>query len=318
MNGPPASGRGVGLAAAAVSAVAWGSAFPVLALAMAHIHPLWVSAIRFAIALPVLLVILICLEGARALRFDGKFWAMLFIGGGGIAGYNIFALAGMNISGAAHGALMFATVPLMTAVANAIRTRTMPPIATLACVVAAFLGIALVITGGDPAVLMRGGSVIGDGLLLLGSVAWVMYTIERAKYPTFSALRFTSLTMITGVLVIAIAAVVAMTWMHVAFPQGSQIQAAVWTLVYGGIVPVVGAMLLYNLAVGKIGPASTALFANAVPIVTIAIEAARGIHLTPVEYVGSAIVLAALIVNNLLATPRAHTASLHHDHPRIA
>ena len=169
---------------------------------------------------------------------------MPFIGGGGIAGYNIFALAGMNISGAAHGALMFATVPLMTAVANAVRTRTMPSIATLACVVAAFLGIALVITGGDPAVLARGGSVIGDGLLLLGSVAWVTYTIERAKYPTFSALRFTSLTMITGELVIAIAAVVAMIWLRVGFPAGSELRAADWLLVYGGIVPVVVAMLL--------------------------------------------------------------------------
>lgn len=317
MTAPPASGRGVGLAAAAVSAIAWGSAFPVLALAMAHIHPLWVSAIRFAIALPVLLLILVCVEGAHALRFDGKFWAMLFIGGGGIAGYNIFALAGMNISGAAHGALMFATVPLMTAVANAVRTRTMPSIATIACVVAAFLGIALVITGGDPAVLVRGGSVIGDGLLLLGSIAWVTYTIERAKYPTFSALRFTSLTMITGELVIAIAAVVAMTSLHVGFPAGSELRAADWLLVYGGIVPVVVAMLLYNLAIGKIGPASTALFANAVPIVTIAIEAARGIHLTPVEYVGAAVVLVALVVNNLLASSRVHRDLLFHDHPRI-
>jgi len=318
MSGPPASGRGVGLAAAAVSAIAWGSAFPVLALAMEHIHPLWVSAIRFAIALPVLLGILICVEGARALRFDGRFWTMLFIGGIGIAGYNIFALAGMHVSGAAHGALMFATVPLMTAVANAVRTRKMPSIATLACVVAAFLGIALVITGGDPAVLVRGGSVIGDGLLLLGSLAWVTYTIERANYPSFSALRFTSLTMITGELVIAIAAIAAMTFLHVEFPQVLQIHQAAWLLVYGGIVPVVVAMLLYNLAIGKIGPASTALFANAVPIVTIAIEAARGIHLTPVEYAGSAVVLAALILNNLLASPQAHTASLHHDHARIA
>lgn len=312
------AGRTAGLAAASVSALLWGSAFPVLTLAMQHIHPLWVSAIRFAVALPVLLGILAWVEGVRALRFDGRFWAMLAIGGIGIAGYNIFALAGMNISGAAHGALMFATVPLMTAVANAARTRTMPSAATMACVVAAFLGIALVITGGDPAVLVRGGSVAGDGLLLLGSAAWVTYTIERAKYPAFSALRFTSLTMITGELTIAVAAVVAMTWLHVAFPQPSQIQASAWLLAYGGIVPVVGAMLLYNLAIGKIGPASTALFANAVPIVTIGIEAARGSHLTPVEYLGSAVVLGALAVNNLLATPREHAEVLQHGHARIA
>ncbi len=94
MSAAPASGRATGLLAAAVSAIAAGSAFPVLALAMDQVHPLWVSALRFAIALPVLLLLLVCIEGVRSLRFDGKFWAMLGIGGGGIAGYNIFTLAG--------------------------------------------------------------------------------------------------------------------------------------------------------------------------------------------------------------------------------
>ncbi len=213
---------------------------------------------------------------------------------------------------------MFSTVPLMVAIANAVRTRKMPSAATIVCVVIAFLGITLVITGGDPAVLLKGGSVVGDGLLLLGSAAWVMYTIERAKYPTYSALRFTSLTMITGEMVTAIAAVIAMTWMHVSFPDGYQLHADTWPLVYGGIVPVVGAILLYNFAIAKIGPGPTALFGNLVPIVTIAIQAARGIHLTPVELAGAAVVLAALVANNLLATPREHTHSLGHGHPRIA
>jgi len=118
--------------------------------------------------------------------------------------------------------------------------------------------------------------------------------------------------------VLAIAAVVAMIWLRVGFPAGSELRAADWLLVYGGIVPVVVAMLIKKLAIGKIGPASTALFANAVPIVTIAIEAARGVHLTPVEYAGATVVLVALVVNNLLASPRVHRDLLFHDHPRIA
>ncbi len=303
----------IGVALALGAAFAWGSSFPAIAQCMAFVQPLWVTAIRFGAGLVPLLAALALLEGRKAFSFEGRWLAICATGAIGMGGYNLFAVYGIKLAGAEHAALLFAMVPLMTTMAVAIGTRTMPSATTLVCTLAALFGIALVVTGGNFADFLHSASVLGDALLFAASLCWVYYTIERAKYPGFSALRFTTLTLLAGEVVILVSSFATSAFLGVAYPSAADLRQSALLFAFVALVPVIVALICYNAAIAKLGPDRAALFINAVPVVTFAVQAALGINAPPVEYAGAAIVIAALVANNLAG----RHAPAAHAHPRI-
>jgi len=303
-----------GAALALLASLAWGSSFPAIAQCMLLIAPLWVTAIRFGIALPPLIAACLLLEGPKAFSLEGRGRGLLAIGAIGMGGYNLIGVYGIKLAGPEHAALLFAMVPLMTTIAVAVRTRTMPSAVTLGCTLCALAGITLVVTGGDFAAFAHTASFAGDALLFAGSLTWVVYTIARPSFASFSALRFTTLTLVPGELVIVCAALVSSVFFHAGFPSGADLQQTALLFAFLGFAPVIVAVIAYNAAIGRLGPDRAALFINAVPVVTFAVQASTGVHLPPIEYAGAAIVVAALVVNNLAGK---HAAAAH-AHPRIA
>ncbi len=273
-----------GIAFALGAALAWGTGFPAIAACMSYIQPLWTTAIRFGIALPALLIMLCFLEGWRALRYEGRSWRVFATGAIGMGGYNVFGVYGIKLAGAEHAALLFATVPLMTTIVIAIRTHKMPSPLTLGCILAALIGISLVITAGNFAAFLQTASVGGDALLFVASLTWVVYTIERGKFANWSSLRFTSLTLIAGEALILAAAFIASKFFGETLPDGNALYLASWLLGYAGLMPVIIALLCYNAAVARLGPATATLFINFVPVVTFAVQALAGTHLPLIEY----------------------------------
>jgi drug/metabolite transporter (DMT)-like permease len=303
-----------GIALALLAAFAWGTSFPAIAQCMQTIAPLWVTAIRFGIALPPLIIACYALEGRNALSLGRSALPILAIGAIGMGGYNIFAVYGIKYAGAEHAALLFAMVPLMTTVAGAIRTRTMPRPATLGYALAALFGIALVITAGNFGTFFRTASFAGDGLLFLASLTWVYYTLARAKYASWSPLRFTTVTLVSGEAAIVIATLAASAFLGGGYPSAAELRATAWLFAFLGFAPVIVAVVAYNAAISKLGADRAALFINVVPVVTFAVQALTGTHLSQVEYAGAAIVLAALVANNLSGL---HGAQTVHAHPRV-
>jgi len=304
-----------GVALALLAALAWGTSFPAIAQCMQLIAPLWVTAIRFGIALPPLIIACYALEGRRALSLGGRALPILAIGAIGMGGYNIFAVYGIKYAGAEHAALLFAMVPLMTTVVSAIRSRTMPAAITIGCTLAALAGIALVITGGNFGTFFRSASFAGDGLLFLASLTWVYYTLARVKFASWSPLRFTTVTLISGEAAIVAATLVASFFFHGGYPSVADLRATGWLFAFLGFAPVIVAVIAYNAAISKLGADRAALFINVVPVVTFAVQAFTGSRLPPIEYAGAAIVLAALVANNVSGK---HGATAVHAHPRVA
>jgi drug/metabolite transporter (DMT)-like permease len=305
----------IGIALALLASLAWGASFPAIAKCMELIEPLWVTAIRFGIAIPPLLVACYFVEGKRAFSLEGRLLPIFGIGAIGMGGYNIFAVYGIKYAGAEHAALIFAMVPLMTTVATAVRTRTFPVSLTIACTLAALVGIALVITGGDFVSFFHNASFAGDGLLFLGSAMWVYYTIARSKFASWSALRFTTATLVSGELVIVVATLISTAFFNGGFPSVEDLRETALLFAFLGIAPVIVAVIAYNAAISRLGPDRAALFINVVPVVTFVVQAIGGTRLPLIEYAGAAIVIAALIVNNLGGK---HGAEVAHAHPRIS
>jgi drug/metabolite transporter (DMT)-like permease len=74
-----------------------------------------------------------------------------------------------------------------------------------------------------------------------------------------------------------------------------------WALLYIAVFPLYVAIMLFGVAVARLGPLNTLLGGNGVPLVVFAIEAARGRLPTAIEWIGALLVIGALAANNLLA-----------------
>src|ERR1700716_3221548 len=158
--------------AALCVALAWSGSWITGKLALAIAPPLELSAVRFIIAAAVLAGI------AIATRTDlgrGNLWPVVFAGVFGYFAYNAFVFVGLTMAPASDGALIVPTlIPVLTAIAaSSIGERvTATKVAGFAV---ASVGAALVIgqTGGD----VSSRRLVGDVLMLLGTVCWAIYTV---------------------------------------------------------------------------------------------------------------------------------------------
>jgi drug/metabolite transporter (DMT)-like permease len=186
---------------------------------------------------------------------------------------------------------------------------TRPANFTLACIAVAILGVFLVITKGDPAHAFTGGTFLGDVLIFLGAMSWIAYTIGAVSFPGWSALRFTTLTCLPGTAGIFLITGIAGLLGYASAPALATVAAFGWELAYLAVLTVVLAVLFWNMAIGYLGALNTMLLGNLVPVVTFAIRILQGHRFETIELAGAALVVAALIANNLYLRGRISAAA---------
>ena len=292
-----------GVALATSTAVIWGVMFVVGKSALDRIDAFHLTTIRYAVAGAVLLVLLVAVEGLRALRLEGRGLRLWALGSLGFAGFNLLAFTGLQHARAESAALIVAFAPMVTAIVLWVRTGVRPRTFVFLTFPAALLGVALVISQGDLSSI-AGAVGWGDVLVLAGVVSFVVYTIGAAEFPTFSPLRYTALTAGLGWTTVASATVLATVSGLEPLPSASDVWEVTPQIAYITFLGAVVAVLAWNAAVGSIGPQNTALFGNLLPITTFGVEIARGYRPSALEYVGAAITVGALAVTNLLSRRR--------------
>jgi drug/metabolite transporter (DMT)-like permease len=292
--------RGAGLLLTA--ALAWGGLFPVAMVTLPVLDPFHMTAIRYGITAVVFAGLLAWVEGTRALSAEGRGWRVALLGTTGFAGLGLFVFVGLQHSRPEHGAVIMATQPLIAALVAWWLRGARPARATLGFLAFALVGVILVVTKGRFAGLFAGGTGVGDVLMLLGAVSWVVYTLGAADFPSWSPLRYTGLTCLFSIPAIFGIAAVASASGYVATPTLHDVESVRWQLAYiVGIASVLG-VLSWNAGNKLIGPVNGVLFINFVPITVFAIRIAQGHRFEPIEFVGAAIVIGALVSNNVLVT----------------
>ena len=296
------------------AALAWGAMFPIASPALARVDAFHLTSVRYLAASAVFLALLAAVEGPRALRTERRTAELWLFGTLGFAGFNMLTYLALEHTRPQDAALIVATAPVITVLLVWALGGGRPRGAQLGLTALAFLGVALVISHGDPARL-AGANALWELLVLGGVLGWTGYTLAASRrFPAFSPLRYTALTAALGtVSVVAITAVITAAG-GVDNPTVSDYGVEWWRLIYVAGPAAVIAVLAWNAGVKRLGAADGSLFINLVPVVTFAIAIGQGYRPGAVEFAGAALTVAALVGANLVArrplAARRHAAAL--------
>ena len=289
----------------AATGMAWGGMFPVMKPLLAEIDPITLTLVRFGFSVPILIALLVSLEGYKALRMKGRLLRLWWLGTLGFTGFGVLLVFGLKATRPEHGAVVPALMPLITVAVVAIRTRIWPAAQALAAVAMAIAGVVLIVTHGDPSALLNSDAGRGEALILLGATCWVFYTLGAAEFRAWSALRYTTLTCALGVSSLAVLECIAVKAGVVALPTPTKLIGAAPDLAYLVLVASVMGLLFWNAGMQAVGPARGVLFINLVPVTAFAIAVLGGRVPGGAEIAGVALVISGLVLNSFQPTARA-------------
>ena len=288
-----------GLAWIGLAILCWTPLFSVAKRTLPYLDAYALGSVRYVFGVALLVLLLVLFESRAALRYEGRLGAATLYGLIGITGFNLFVWIGLGYTRPEHASIILALQTPLTALAVWLAHGQRPARFTFGCVAAAIGGVVLVITKGDLANALAGGSLLGDTLIFLGAVSWVTYTLSASRFPRWSPLRFTVLTCIPGGVGLVVAHGIALAVGAAAVPSPETLLAAGWQILYFSVGTVVLGVLGFNAAARRLGPLNTMLMLNLIPIGVFGIEAALGRSFAAVEIAGAAIVIGALVANNL-------------------
>jgi len=294
-----------GLAWAGLCILCWAPLFSIAKRTLPHIDAFALGTIRYAIGIVLLGALLVAVEGRAALRFDGRFGPAALFGLIGITGFNLFVWLGLAFSLPEHASIILALQTPLTALAVWALRGQRPAAFTLGCVLLAIAGVFAVITKGDPVGALaeltsaNGHALLGDLLVFCGALAWVTYTLSATYFAGWSPLRLTVLTSIPGAVGLTVANAVAVAAGWATVPSPGTIAEVWWQLAYFSVGTVVLGLLAFNNGARRLGPLNMMLMLNLIPVSVFAIEAGLGRSFAFIEIGGAAMVIGALVANNL-------------------
>ena len=273
--------------------------FPIAKRSLAMIDAFSLGTLRYVLGLAIFSALLWAIEGRQAFRYGTRLWPAIGFGVFGITGFNTLVWYGLNFTRPEHAGILMALQTPLIALSLWVLRGQRPAAFTLGCVAVAIGGVILVVTKGDPARAFEGGSLLGDVLVLLGAVCWVAYSMAGGRFTGWSSLRMTTLTCIPGGIGLLLANATAVATGFVPMPSLEAIGQVWWQVTYFALGSVVLGVLGFNAGVKHLGALNAMLMVNLVPVGVFAIEAALGRRYETVELAGAAVVIGALVANNL-------------------
>jgi len=277
----------------------WGTQFPVAKSAFEVVDALHVTSMRYAFALLLMIPLYAMREGRTAFDYYGQFWPATLIGVVGMCGSPVLVFLGLAMSAPEHATVILALQPSMTALADWLVRGRRPANFTLACVVTAFAGVALAVTRGDIGHLIDKDAMTGNLLVFTGAMCWVAYTMASERFRGWSALRLTTLTLIPGTLGILAVTAIAVALGRAQVPSAGEVASIGWQLLFLSFAGVFLGMIWWNAGTQRIGSLNAMLMLNLIPVVTFIIRHIQGHRFAVAEFAGGAMVIGALIANNL-------------------
>lgn len=220
--------------------------------------PFAATALRFAIAFPLFLV-LMRLTSAQWPVLTRHDWLILLVQAvAGSVGYTTLLISGMRISSAADAGVIIGTLPVVSAAISILILGERPSLATLAAIGLAALGVLSIVFRGDAG---NAASLSGNALIF-GAVVCEGLFILLNKRLRASISPLVQSTLMTGLGLAA--ALVPATF---ELPDMSSVTAlSLGAVAYYALVPTVGGFLLWYAGTARVSGAEASLFTAFAPV----------------------------------------------------
>ena len=246
-----------------ITMVCWASNMVVGRAGVGHVPPVALAQLRWTIAMLILLPF--------AARLIARDWAAIranlpilaLLGFVGIGVYNTLVYIGLRSTSAINASLLASIFPVVVAVFGFVIYRDRLTLAQFAGILIAMLGVAVILSRGELAVLLEVRLNPGDLWVLSAHLAYALYTVMLRERPAIHPLAFLTMTVIIGQALL------------IPFAIGEAVLTEArlvldWqTLglgVYLAVVPAIVAYIAFNKAVALVGSNRAAPFLHLIPI----------------------------------------------------
>ncbi len=277
-------------------AVIWGVNFSVVKWSLREMMPLAFNALRLTFASVLILGVLWLRERSlRVLRADLP--RILLLGLVGHTGYQLLFINGIARTTATNSSLILASTPVFVAViGTALGLESLRGAAWFG-VVLSFFGIALVIHGSSGGLSFGSVTLLGDLLVLAGTICWSLYTVlARSLLERYSPLKLTAISMGLGTIFLVIASVPVLAvqdWQTVSLPAWGG-------LAYSFTLAIVLSYVIWYTGISRVGNTRTALYSNLTPLFAVAVAwVTLGEVITTQQIAGAILVFVSLYISGM-------------------
>ncbi len=271
----------------------WGFNFSIVKFALRSLSPLTFNTLRFGVATVVLLLVMrLRGESFRIRRQD--IIPVILLGFSGHTLYQALFINGMALTTPAVAALLMGTSPLFVAIYGYLLGIERARPIVVAGIVVSFIGVLLLIIGGQGEISLQSGTLLGDLLILVAAMMWAGYTLGgKPLLGRYSPLKLNALTMIPGTLILVL-----ISTPQVSGQDWGAVTPGAWAaLAYSTTFAVVVAYVLWYTSVQRVGSARTAIYSNLTPVVaTLASWLLTGERLAPLQLIGAVVVITGILL----------------------
>ena len=194
----------------------------------------------------------------------------------GVVGFGILTFVGEHLAGTGSNAAKLTAVYAMALMelwelAGLIQAASIPGLLKLALVIAAYAGLALMISGGGISGLFSLRSMPAGALVLSGTACWMWYTVLFRKFQAWSVLKFSAITFLLGTAAFALIDAIAIGAHVLPAPSIDAILAGSPAYLYLGILAGAVPLILWNRSARVITPVNALMFMSVGTAVTVVI-----------------------------------------------
>lgn len=271
----------------------WGSNFNAGHAIANDVAPLTAAADRFGIAV-ILFLLLRLVQGKAESKLQWKDARSLIpLGIIGVFGFNYAFFTALHSTSPLNAALIMALSPMLSLVFSVWLLKTRIQTYQYVGIVLAFMGVSLVITGGNFALLHI---AIGDAWMLGACTVWSLYSVGTKKFaghiPSLQLARWT-------VSIGAIALILTASLIEQPFTTIPQLSIATHgILFYMSICGTVLAYIFWLRGVHFLGPDKSAIAFNLVPVFTLFVSLVLGSLPNVIQLLGMVLVLIGVVISS--------------------
>jgi drug/metabolite transporter (DMT)-like permease len=279
----------------------WGSSLVVTRAVHEIVPPFALTFWRWAVAVLVLLPI-VWRKLPGAMPLVRRNWRKLALLCGFMVIGATFSVVAVNYTTAINASLINGSQPLATALVAFLVMRERLTLGSGLGILAAFVGLLVMIFHGSPQLLLNMAVNVGDLVMLIAVVAWALYSVELHRQPEHPSgdvlLFFIACTGLITVLPLYIAETI---FVREFVPSRNGVAAIVYVSLAASLL----AVYLWNIVVRSVGATHAALFLNLIPVFGAAFAILfLGERLYAFHVVGAALVFLGILmaVRDRLAT----------------